>query len=122
MGHSGLQKEVLSLYRLCLRACRSKPGVSGNPLPACLPACLLFCFHFGGIVNLDQLTTCLPSPGRETFHEQDARRRFETFVRKEFAKNVQVNKKDYAVIEFLLRKGHKQLEAWGQPWVRNIHA
>ncbi|KEZ46460.1 hypothetical protein SAPIO_CDS0788 [Scedosporium apiospermum] len=26
MGYSGLQREVLSLYRQCLRACRAKPA------------------------------------------------------------------------------------------------
>ncbi|CAI4216180.1 unnamed protein product [Parascedosporium putredinis] len=26
MGYTGLQKEVLSLYRQCLRACRTKPA------------------------------------------------------------------------------------------------
>ncbi|KAK3067507.1 hypothetical protein LTR53_015583 [Teratosphaeriaceae sp. CCFEE 6253] len=73
---SGLQKDVLVLYRRCLRACRSKPA--------------------------------------------DTRQNFESFARREFAKHMDVGKKDFSTIEFLLRKGNRQLEIYEQPGVRNI--
>jgi len=73
---SGLQKDVLSLYRRCLRACRQKPA--------------------------------------------DTRPNFESFTRKEFEKTRTLNKKDFSTIEFLLRKGTRQLEIYESPGVRNI--
>ena len=73
---SGLQKDVLGLYRRCLRACRKKPA--------------------------------------------DTRLNFESFARREFAKNMNVDKKDFSTIEFMLRKGNRQLEIYEQPGVRNI--
>lgn len=73
---SGLQRDVLSLYRRCLRAARLKP-ISNRP-------------------------------------------NFEAFARREFAKNVTVDKKDFSAIEFLLRKGNKQLEIYEAPNIRNI--
>ncbi|KAK4888530.1 hypothetical protein LTR27_012591 [Elasticomyces elasticus] len=73
---SGLQKDVLVLYRRCLRACRTKPS--------------------------------------------ETRPNFEGFARREFAKNMAVDKKDFGTIEFLLRKGNRQLEIYEQKGVRNI--
>ena len=73
---SGLQRDVLSLYRRCLRACRTKPT--------------------------------------------DTRPNFKAFARKEFGKNIGLDKKDFGTIEFLLRKGTRQLEVYEQAGVRNI--
>lgn len=73
---SGLQRDVLSLYRNCLRAARKKPS--------------------------------------------DTRHNFEAFARKEFEHNVNVDKKDFSAIEFLLRKGSRQLDIYAAPGVRNI--
>ena len=73
---SGLQRDVLSLYRRCLRAARTKPA--------------------------------------------STRPNFEAFARREFGRNVGVDKKDFGAIEFLLRKGQKQLEVYEAPGITNI--
>ncbi|TKA26495.1 hypothetical protein B0A50_05332 [Salinomyces thailandicus] len=73
---SGLQRDALSLYRKCLRACRLKPA--------------------------------------------DTRANFYIFMRREFEKNRELNKKDFGTIEFLLRKGARQLETYESPGVTNI--
>ncbi|KAK1253679.1 hypothetical protein MKX07_001756 [Trichoderma sp. CBMAI-0711] len=76
MRLSGLQKEVLALYRQCLRECRKKP--------------------------------------------QDTRAHFEKFVRAEFSRNITIEKRDFAAIEFLLRKGHRQLDVYSSPGIKDI--
>lgn len=73
---SGLQKDVLSLYRRSLRACRVKPA--------------------------------------------DTRPNFEAFTRREFEKNLTLDKKDFSTIEFMLRKGNRQLDIYASPGVTNI--
>lgn len=73
---SGLQRDVLHLYRSCLRACRTKPA--------------------------------------------STRPNFQRFARREFEKNVGLNKKDFGTIEFFLRKGERQLEVYRSPGVTNI--
>ncbi|PSN65599.1 hypothetical protein BS50DRAFT_62449 [Corynespora cassiicola Philippines] len=73
---SGLQRDVLSLYRRCIRAVREKPS--------------------------------------------DAQGNFRDFARTEFRKNLGVNKKDFSTIEYLLRKGQRQLETYQDPGIRNI--
>ena len=40
--------------------------------------------------------------------------------RSEFRKNVQLDKKDFAAIEYLLRKGQRQLEIYSAPGITNI--
>ncbi|CAG7955847.1 unnamed protein product [Penicillium nalgiovense] len=40
--------------------------------------------------------------------------------RAEFQKHLSVNKKDFSTIEYLLRKGHRQLELYATPGIRNI--
>ncbi|KAL1981194.1 hypothetical protein VTN96DRAFT_2995 [Rasamsonia emersonii] len=76
MRLSGLQREVLSLYRKCLREIRKKPA--------------------------------------------DARNNFKEYARSEFRKHLSVSKKDFTAIEYLLRKGHRQLEMYSSPGIRNI--
>ncbi|KAK4192771.1 complex 1 protein-domain-containing protein [Podospora australis] len=76
MRLSGLQKEVLSLYRQCLRACRKKPEAT--------------------------------------------RPHFQTFARTEFEKSLKLDKRDFGAIEFLLRKGRRQLEMYASPGVKDI--
>ncbi|KAJ8125710.1 hypothetical protein O1611_g7928 [Lasiodiplodia mahajangana] len=71
MRLSGLQKEVLSLYRSCLRESRKKPKV--------------------------------------------ARPHFEAFARSEFDRNIKIDKRDFSAIEFLLRKGRRQLDVYSAP-------
>jgi succinate dehydrogenase assembly factor 1 len=45
---------------------------------------------------------------------------FESFTRREFTRNIALDKKDFSAIEFLLRKGQKQLEVYEAPNIRNI--
>ncbi|KAH8788318.1 complex 1 protein-domain-containing protein [Diaporthe sp. PMI_573] len=73
---SGLQKEVLSLYRQCLRETRKKPDAT--------------------------------------------RKHFQAFARSEFSKNLAIEKRDFAAIEFLLRKGRRQLESYSAPGIKDI--
>ncbi|KAK2785427.1 hypothetical protein FQN51_003799 [Onygenales sp. PD_10] len=76
MRLSGLQREVLSLYRTALREIRKKPAES-----------------------------------------QD---NFKQFARQEFRKNLSISKKDFSAIEYLLRKGRRQIEMYASPGIRNI--
>ncbi|KAH8422930.1 succinate dehydrogenase assembly factor 1 [Aspergillus melleus] len=73
---SGLQREVLSLYRKCLREIQKKPA--------------------------------------------ETRGNFKIYARAEFRKHLSVNKKDFNAIEYLLRKGHRQVEMYSSPGIRNI--
>lgn len=74
--YSGLQKDVLALYRNCLRAARTKPS--------------------------------------------ETRPNFENYARREFQRNVTLDKKDFGAIEFLLRKGRRQLEVYEAKGITNI--
>lgn len=76
MRLSGLQKQVLALYRDCLKEAAKKPP--------------------------------------------DARDNFKTFARNEFKQNVLLDKKDFSAIEYLLRKGQRQLEIYSSPDIKNI--
>ena len=40
--------------------------------------------------------------------------------RNEFSKNKSLDKKDFAAIEYLLRKGHRQLETYSSPGIKSI--
>ncbi|KAL2260135.1 hypothetical protein VTK26DRAFT_5962 [Humicola hyalothermophila] len=76
MRLSGLQREVLGLYRQCLRECRKKPEAT--------------------------------------------RPHFQAFARAEFEKNITIDRRDFGAIEFLLRKGRRQLEMYSSPGVKDI--
>ncbi|KAG8421696.1 hypothetical protein J3458_003550 [Metarhizium acridum] len=76
MRLSGLQKEVLALYRSCLRQSRKKPA--------------------------------------------STRAHFEQFARAEFDRNLRIEKRDFAAIEFLLRKGRRQLDVYSNPGIKDI--
>lgn len=41
-------------------------------------------------------------------------------IRSEFAKNISIDKRDFAAIEFLLRKGKRQLEVYSSPGIKDI--
>ncbi|KAL2758769.1 hypothetical protein ACRALDRAFT_1075214 [Sodiomyces alcalophilus JCM 7366] len=75
-GLSGLQREVLSLYRQCLRAIRNKPEAT-QP-------------------------------------------HFRSFARSEFDKHITIDKRDFGAIEFLLRKGRRQVEVYAAPGIKDI--
>lgn len=51
---------------------------------------------------------------------QETRINFRRYVQEEFEKKRRLNKKDFAAIEYLLRKGNRQLELYGSPGVRDI--
>ncbi|KAG6013223.1 hypothetical protein E4U43_007429 [Claviceps pusilla] len=102
MRHSGLQKEVLSLYRHCLRESRKKPAVSSgskDPSPSSPPSSSL-----AGLVGCREST----------------RAHFEKFARTEFSRNLSLDKRDFAAIEFLLRKGRRQLDTYSSPGIKDI--
>ncbi|EAS31794.3 uncharacterized protein CIMG_07273 [Coccidioides immitis RS] len=84
MRLSGLQRQVLALYRQCLREIRKKPV------------------------------------GSQANFKRYARRVDGKTPRQEFQKNRDVNRKDFATIEYLLRRGQKQLEMYASPGIRNI--
>ncbi len=73
---SGLQKDVLSLYRRCLRAARLKP--------------------------------------------QDHRPNFYRFARHEFERNLGIDRKDFSAVEFMIRKGERQLEMYSARNITNV--
>lgn len=41
-------------------------------------------------------------------------------IRSEFKEHVTLDKKDFAAIEYLLRKGQRHLEMYSSPGIRNI--
>ena len=43
------------------------------------------------------------------------------YDRREFRRNKDVDKKDFATIEFLLRTGNRKLEMYSAPTITNIH-
>ncbi|KAF2684800.1 hypothetical protein K458DRAFT_388501 [Lentithecium fluviatile CBS 122367] len=73
---SGLQRDVLSLYRQCLRAVKEKPAST-----------------------------------RENFRD---------FARSEFRQHMELNKKDFGTIEYLLRRGRKQLDTYRDEGIQNV--
>ncbi|CCF47527.1 hypothetical protein CH063_04187 [Colletotrichum higginsianum] len=75
-GLSGLQREVLSLYRQCIREIRKKP--------------------------------------------ETAQPHFRTFTRTEFDRYITVDKRDFSVVEHLLRKGRRQLETYSSPSIKDV--
>ncbi|KAI9307149.1 hypothetical protein BJ944DRAFT_238103 [Cunninghamella echinulata] len=48
------------------------------------------------------------------------RPRFHQFIRQEFRKH-DIRKNDFATIEYMLRKGQRQLEAYRKPTIQDIH-
>lgn len=40
--------------------------------------------------------------------------------RNEFDKNIKIDKKDFSAIEFLLRKGQRQLDMYSSPGIKDI--
>ncbi|WYZ34985.1 hypothetical protein EsH8_I_001261 [Colletotrichum jinshuiense] len=75
-GLSGLQRDVLALYRQCLREIRKKP--------------------------------------------ENAQPHFRSFARTEFDRYIAVDKRDFSVVEHLLRKGRRQLETYSSPSIKDV--
>lgn len=109
MRLSGLQKEVLSLYRRCLRESRQKPTVSPHRRIPSRPS-------LGTRSEGRSETDADVSLG----DDQEARPHFEAFARAEFKKHRDVEKRDFAAIEFLLRKGRRQLEVMASPGIKDV--
>ncbi|KAJ4340434.1 hypothetical protein N0V87_002418 [Didymella glomerata] len=51
----------------------------------------------------------------------NTRSHFREFARAEFHKNQGVGKKDFGTIEYLLRRGRRQLETYQDPGIRDLH-
>jgi succinate dehydrogenase assembly factor 1 len=51
---------------------------------------------------------------------KDTRPHFENFARTEFARNSKIDKRDFAAIEFLLRKGRRQLDVYSNPGIKDV--
>ncbi len=96
MRLSGLQKEVLSLYRSCIRECRKKPVATRK--------------NFQVFARQVSAENNIPWLGGEANGR----------ARTEFEKNLKIDKRDFSAIEFLLRKGRRQLEMYASPGVKDI--
>ncbi len=112
MRLSGLQKEVLSLYRNCLRECRKKPEASRHRFQAFARS-----VHPRPRVSV---WSGLRITDRACRRESDPSRAMLTTIRAEFEKNIKMDKKDFGAIEFLLRKGRRQLEVYASAGVKDI--
>jgi succinate dehydrogenase assembly factor 1 len=53
-------------------------------------------------------------------NEQATRPHFEAFARAAFESNLAIDKRDFSAIEFLLRKGKRQLEVYSAPGIKDI--
>ncbi|GAD93515.1 hypothetical protein MGYG_09060 [Paecilomyces variotii No. 5] len=126
---SGLQREVLSLYRQCFREIRKKPTVNSLPDPLNLSS--------SNAVKLIEYAKGCPGEFQEirevceefpvsmmaavsTGPITGSKTMLTSYARAEFRKNLNVSKKDFAAVEYLLRKGHRQLEMYSSPGIRNI--
>lgn len=105
---SGLQRDVLSLYRQCLRALKEKPDV-------CLHASPLQ--HSTNPRRLQDHISAT-SQGEEMCAGHEVILLIPT--RNEFRKHLDVGKKDFGTIEYLLRRGRNQLETYSDPGIRDI--
>ncbi|EMG48364.1 SDH6 Succinate dehydrogenase assembly factor 1 [Candida maltosa Xu316] len=74
---SGLQKDVIHLYRQCIRTVKTKP--------------------------------------------RDTQPHWKNFIHEEFNKYKKLPKKEFNTIEYLLRTGHKKLEMYSNPQLKDIH-
>ncbi|PUU74251.1 hypothetical protein B9Z19DRAFT_468416 [Tuber borchii] len=76
MKRSGIQRDVLALYRLCLREAGKKP--------------------------------------------KEVQDNFRNYARENFQAHLDIDRRDFATIEHLLRAGRRKLEVYSQPGVKNI--
>ncbi|CAI7652119.1 unnamed protein product [Penicillium manginii] len=114
---SGLQREVLSLYRSCLREIRNKPADSHNNFKRYARYVFYLVFLIPSPLTLSCSTLPPPSfPVAPLGLSRLDSKRFSA----EFQKHLSVNKKDFSTVEYLLRKGHRQLEMYASPGIRNI--
>ncbi|CAH0019454.1 unnamed protein product [Clonostachys rhizophaga] len=104
MRLSGLQKEVLALYRRCLRESRKKPESTRAHFEQFARLVAFTLRHFGS--NFARV------PNYTYLHVN---------CRTEFTRNLALDKRDFAAIEFLIRKGRRQLENYASPGIKDIH-
>ena len=118
MRLSGLQREVLSLYRKCLREIRKKPAVSGRLSSIQSSEGRLTTSDIGRSEQLQEL--------RQVWLHTDAEMLDLFYLtgcivsRGEFMKNIALDKKDFSAIEYHLRRGQRQLEIYSSPRIKNI--
>lgn len=106
LGRSGLQREVLSLYRASLRAIRSKPKVDPS--------------LGGGRGVLSSSASSLFSPHPLPLPLQDTQDKFRRFTRAQFTQHPEIGPRDVAATEHLLRVGKRQYEAYSSPDVTDV--
>lgn len=117
---SGLQREVLALYRQCLREARKKPEV--RVVRRRIASNVLTYFHrmFGGtsshLLGMSGLQINSLNIGRSM---REVLTRLLS-CRSEFQEHIKLDKKDFGAIEYLLRKGQRQLEIYSSPGIRNV--
>jgi len=107
---------VLALYRKSLRESRKKPEVCIDQLASqtSLPN---FC-------RMSELTSN-PSQGQSQIRIIISALEMDLVLmlrlrRKEFEKSIMLDKKDFGAIEYLLRKGQRQLEIYSSPGIKDI--
>lgn len=108
---SGLQREVLVLYRSCLRQARKKPEVRELKTPG---------ESATNTSHRPVASTLKPLPGKLSSFSQVLVRELNLAARSEFEKHLTVEKRDFAAIEYLLRKGRRQLDAYSEPGIKDI--
>ncbi|OAA45534.1 hypothetical protein NOR_03323 [Metarhizium rileyi] len=59
--------------------------------------------------------SCWEADGRKS-----TRAHFERFARNEFSRSLGIEKRDFAAIEFLLRKGRRQLDVYSNPGIKDV--
>ena len=117
MRLSGLQRSVLSLYRQCLREIQKKPVVCDLQLKESNGRIVLtFPRTYERISRVSQGRWCYATKASDYLRVAHLIKRCRT----EFQRNVGLDKKDFAAIEYLLRKGQRQLEIYSSPDIRNI--
>ena len=111
MARTGLQRSVLELYRKCLREIRRKPIVCPSVLQTDLE--LELSDSIGASDEFQEICTvrfCLYSSMMQEFMP----------VRDEFNMHMDIDKRDFATIELLVRRGTRQLETYSSPGIKNI--
>ena len=111
MKLSGLQKSVLSLYRQCLRETKKKPAVSAI-MTSHVIILLNVCRYLKRISGILQ--------GRFDRGEFQILVHSYLIFRSQFQHNMEISTRDFGAIEYLLRKGRRQLELYSDPGIKNI--
>jgi succinate dehydrogenase assembly factor 1 len=118
--YSGLQREVLALYRKCLRESRRKPVVSNAQWNG---GAIIDFFvkearkHFEAFARYVKRSHC---PSRILFQSSQDCLLMVYGCRTEFQKSIKLDKKDFGAIEYLLRKGQRQVEMYSSPGIKDI--